>query len=337
MELSTNNLLADSFAEIFFPCLDSTYLRNLNLSATGLSSRSLPYISEYLSSPLRCHLRTFSVNANSLGTAGVKSIITAIAQSNYRLTNFNFYSNHGENENPLSQTSQAGMRLNRALHEHVSSRNTHLIRETEQQALELLRTSRPLLLHPNRDLNLKVSPSFDPCDATCSYFPSSTETLKVDRPSPRRGQESSPFMILPTEIKHHILSFFAPILSSQQRIRIYQYATSPSTLPQLLPCLPSSSAKASSTDNIVCIADPSSLGFGEAEKVLLIDSGGVGVGGGCAAGKCMGSHNSVVCHRKRDRNEWLAAVGCDSYDRAGRAPGLDMPLTETTTEITTAQ
>ena len=94
---------------------------------------------------------------------------------------------------------------------------------------------------------------------------------------------------LPTELILHILSFLAPSLSSNQRIRIFQYASNRSTLPPLLPRLPVQK----------CLPDPGAP---------------PGPNGGCSENCCMGSAHYLSCRRESEREEWLREMHCDSYE-----------------------
>ena len=145
--------------------------------------------------------------------------------------------------------------------------------------------------------------------------------------SPASNTPTFSFTHLPTELQLHILSFVAPILSSAQRMRIFTYASSPSTLPTLLPCLSGGSG---------CIPDPASPQFGlgggpSSSSAAISGTGplGIGMGGGvvlrkrtrtgavtsgCASGKCMGAGNSVLCRREAERSSWLMEVRCTAFE-----------------------
>ncbi|KAG6835696.1 hypothetical protein H0H93_015590 [Arthromyces matolae] len=178
---------------------------------------------------------------------------------------------------------------------------------THDDALRLLRYARPALLHSTKKQD-QLSPHAARCDEYCSCFPHPEfPGIPASSSSP-----ASPLHRLPVELKEYILSFLSPHLSAAQRIRIFQYAASASTLPQLLPCLPSLTSNHS-----VCIPDPSNLEIGDQNKIWKIGGGGLGSGGGCAGGKCLGSSNALLCHKERDREEWLFQIGCDAYEPDG--------------------
>lgn len=345
LSLANNNSLSDTFLKAFLPGLTSPHLRELYISALGLSPISIPYITAYLSAPARCSsLHTFKCNANALGVRGINSIIRAIESHNYMLLTVELYSNQlspsdlasvSETEND-ERDPNTWMSSDRHL-KRVLERNKYLKRETEEGALRLLRYARPVLLHYSPEADPISTSYVTPCSSSCVCIPSLSSPSEALRPSSNTPTPSK-LTALPTEIQHYILSFFAPTLSPTQRIRIYHYASDPTTLPQLLPCLPSSRTWAQTNSslrpsrssdihplpemmppiqgNTLCVPDPSMLGFGQGQdkKVWSVSNGGVGIGGGCAAGKCLGSHHSVLCHREQDRVRWLEAVGCAGYD-----------------------
>ncbi|KAG7448738.1 uncharacterized protein BT62DRAFT_946378 [Guyanagaster necrorhizus] len=199
LSLTTNIALSDNFVGAFFSSLRSTYLKELHVSATGITHRSAPHIISYISSHERCRLHTFKCNGNALGHSAVKRIISAIEKRNFVLSGIELYSNHMATESDDDDTSsddtdwkelESKLRL-------ILSRNMHLKRVAEKEALGLLCYSRTLLL------------------------PSTSSAL----------------CMLPTEIKLHILSFLAPSLSPSQRINVCTYASALTTLPPLLPKL----------------------------------------------------------------------------------------------------
>lgn len=236
--------LADSFVETFFSLLESRHLSELHLSAMGLTSSCAPHIISHLSSP-RCALRIFKCNGNSLGFRAVRSIIRAIERNNFTLLMVEMYSNQlpqppgnsdntsedendegaedeGEREAGLDAWKESDKLLRRLL-----SRNAHLRRETETEAVQLLRYSRTLLLRSARP------------------------------PIRNRSNKPQRFTALPTELQLYIMTFLAPVLSSAQRIRIYNYAASPATLPRLLPNLLSGKAgdRMGASGSFVCHRD----------------------------------------------------------------------------------
>ncbi|KAJ7171628.1 hypothetical protein C8R43DRAFT_20386 [Mycena crocata] len=302
LSLTTNRNLSDSFAQVFLPLLDSPHLREVHLSAIGLTPLASPDLIAYLSSS-RCHLHTLKCNGNTLGFRTVKAIIRAIERHNFSLLTVELYSNHlvgpvsSDNTSDDDDDEDGGggpasldaWKATDAQIRRLLLRNAHLKRETEQEALQLLRYARPLLLSSAGSASTSARCN----DCSCAEPASSRHPADVV-PAP-----SSPFHALPTELQLYIMSFLAPTLSPAQRIRIYTYAASPATLPQIKLCLPGQSWSFRSSN---CVLDPASMPFGG------------GGGGGCAGGKCAGALNSVLCHKEQRRGEWLAVVGCAVYD-----------------------
>lgn len=304
MSLTTNRNLSDSFAEIFLALLDSAHLRELHLSAIGLTPEAGPHLITYLSSP-RCRLHILKCNGNTLGFRAVKSMIRAIERHNFSLLIVELYSNHlvgpvssdntseeDDDEETGGPASLDAWKASDTQIRRVLLRNAHLKRETEKEALQLLRYARPLLLS-----SASHAPSTRCSDCSCIEVPSAVAS---EPPLERQPSQSFPFQSLPTELQLYIMSFLAPTLSPAQRVRIYNYASSAATLPRAGLCLPGFPGRRMSTNS--CVLDPASMPFGMSSV------------GGCTGGKCAGSLNSVVCHKEQQRGEWLAAVGCSAYD-----------------------
>ncbi|EMD35652.1 hypothetical protein CERSUDRAFT_106938 [Gelatoporia subvermispora B] len=330
LTLTGNAGLSDSFAAHFFPNLQTPHLQEVHLSVLGLTPASAPYIVDYISSQ-HCRLHTLKINGNKLGLRGVRSIVRAVHRHNFTLLKLEMYANSlsdnitpGSSETPASEEEEGAVPAiwqdsEREL-KKVLLRNEHLKKATERDALTLLRYSRAVLLRP-RSLTATPSSAAVPCSEFCacarahndSLSPTSSLFSSIGAPLALPELQPSappfPFTRLPTELQLHILSFLAPILSSAQRIRIYTYASTPTTLPSLLPCLTSRS----------CIPDPTSPQFGEFNLgggMTLRKRGGCasGASSGCADGKCMGAGNSVRCRREEERAKWLAAVRCNAFE-----------------------
>ena len=183
----------------------------------------------------------------------------------------------------IPETVDAMKDAERALH-RVLMRNGYWKRQTEKEALILLRYSRPLLMR------LKSSPM-------------AASSSRSTSPPLRTVTSLFPFYALPNELKVYILGLLAPSLSPAQRMRIYNYASDPSTLPCLLPSLRRDPGKG-------CLADPSSLGSSVGFQVIGPNGGGQR----CADGKCMGAGNSLLCRREEERNKFFEAMGCCAYE-----------------------
>ncbi|KAK7052311.1 RNI-like protein [Favolaschia claudopus] len=318
LSLTTNRNLSDPFAETFLPLLEAPHLRELHLSAIDLTPQSGSPLVAYISSP-RCRLHTLKCNGNSLGFRAVKSIIRAIERHNFSLLTVELHANHlvgpvssdntseeDGDEDMSGPASPDAWKASETQIRRVLFRNSHLKRETEKEAIRLFRYARPLLLCSSKHANAPAPSTTTRCtDCSCSEIPSPN--------APERGPDTPasnsppvegifPFHALPTELQLYTLSFLAPSLSPAQRSRIYNFASSPSTLPRLGLCLPSLSS-----NSRTCVLDPASMPFG-------FNANTMSPGGGCAGGKCAGSKNSVLCHKEKQRGDWLAVVGCSAYD-----------------------
>ncbi|KAJ3845186.1 hypothetical protein F5878DRAFT_571997 [Lentinula raphanica] len=302
LSLTTNRSLADDFCETFLPALRSQYLHELHLSAIGLTPRSAPYIAQYITSVDRCKLHTFKCNGNSLGLRGVRMIVTGIERANFGLTAVEMYSNRcvvsGADSEDTDNDADGETRSynpdawkdTEKLLKQVLGRNTHLMKQTKREALHLLVYSRAVLFdtkHPS-----------EYADSIISVARTYTTGFEFKR--------------LPIEIQLHILSFLSPTLSSSQRARIFDYASSTSTLPPLLPSMPGLSPR--HTEPAVfsmCVPEPSiTMASSRSVPVWAINNSGEA---GCAPGKCMG-RKSLLCNLDHHRNLWLEQVGCLAYD-----------------------
>lgn len=166
----------------------------------------------------------------------------------------------------------------RALH-RVLMRNGYWKRQTEKEALLLLRYSRPLLMRSK----------FSPMTASPSRSAS---------PPLWTATSLFPFYALPNELKVNILGLLAPSLSHAQRMRIYHYASDSSTLPSLLPSLRRDPGKG-------CLADPSSSANGSGPR--------------SPDGKYVNVSSGPLSRREEERTRFLEAMGCCAYepDRTG--------------------
>lgn len=221
---------------------------------SGLTVDSAQAIADFIPSP-RCRLNTLALNGNSLGYDGVVVIINAMRR-NYTLHKLDIFANiDGDHDE-------------QALHaekKSLEARNARLQHTVANEALILLRCSRVLLLHGSR------------LDADAST------SLPV----------APTFIGLPTELKQHILTFIAPHLSTPQCLRVLNFASSTSTLPQLA-VMP----------GVGCLPDPSAFPFGLSN----------GPRSPCENGACMGAANSLLCKRENRRADWLTTVGCEVPD-----------------------
>lgn len=275
-----------------------------------------------------------------MGYRGVKSIIGAM-ERNWSLEKVNMFGNNSSDEIEAAEytedrtdydrlikkvetgffTSQdeimtlawgsgCGMSPLESKLKIIIGRNILYKQQVKKQALDLLRYSRLMLLK-SASLPASTSQTTSPCSNDCECIPSS----KLPFVSPPEIYPSVlSFTFLPIELQLAILSETTPLLSSTQRIRIFEYAADKATLPKLRPCLPS--RETSSSSNLKnCIVDPTNLGFNSksGKKVGKLRSRDEAQRNPCAGENCFES-DSVVCRRQMERNEWLELVGCDVYD-----------------------
>ena len=123
--------------------------------------------------------------------------IVGAMEDNFSLDDVQLYSNLGSGETNPTIDSTHLCKLR--------IRNRSWQQMTQKEALEVLVASRTLLLSP--------------------------------KSKERETTQASTIQALPTEIKLHILSFISSFLSSSQLLRIFVFASTPDTLPPLLPRL----------------------------------------------------------------------------------------------------
>ncbi|KAG7087615.1 hypothetical protein E1B28_013564 [Marasmius oreades] len=336
--LTTNHSLSDDFTRLFFPTLDCPSLKELHLSATGITYHSVPSITDFITSP-RCRLRTLRLNGNALGFRGVRKIVSTVENGNFTLLSLELHANQligaqgsedtsGDDENDAVVTSES-WKDSDSLLKRILTRNLHLKRAVEKEASELLVYSRVVLLRPGK--GSRVGKSSQPCSDSCSCIhDTGTSAPTLDPPG---NTFTFPFTVLPTELQLQILSLLAPTLSPRQRFNIFTYASSPATLPPLLPCLSSRSSETK-----VCIPDPTNsmmdaitdtdglvLALGidptpASKPTIWSLSNATPTHNKCASGKCMGKAGSVLCHRLQERIRWLEEVNCTAFDPTFYAP-----------------
>lgn len=253
--------LSDAFAKRFFPCLDSSHLSNLQLSTIGLTRTGVSHIVEYLSSPRSRRLATLKLNGNNISARGAAKVVRSMMQANFNMMNLEMYGvrthQGGQDDSSEGSSSDGSVTLNGATTpfevglQWVHSRNELLQRDTHTAAFQLLRYSRALLLKPRHK-----------------------KEDEARRPLPH-------IQSLPTELQLRILSLAVDALSSNQRIRIFQFASDFTTLPAILPDLRRRQAEEL----------PSELGLLEKSSAPF-----------------------TLTTRDANRAQWLQIVGCDLYE-----------------------
>ena len=251
LSLSSCDSLSDAFAERFFPRLSSPHLVNLQLSSIGLTRTAVPWIVGYLSSPRSRRLATLKLNGNGIGARGAAKIVRTVMDANFNVLALEMHGvqtyqgdqgdGSGEDSAPIDRLQQDLM--------YALTRNDLLQRQTQAAAVRLLQYSRTLLLDPRRG-------------------------------NEGTGRPQSHIQSLPAELRLHILSLTVNTLSTNQCIRIFQFASDPATLPAILPDLRQRQSE------------------GIPERSLLEKS----------------SAPFTLPARSANRTQWLQAVGCDLYE-----------------------
>ncbi|KAH8113791.1 RNI-like protein [Phellopilus nigrolimitatus] len=343
LSLTTNqSLSSSSFLTTFVSSLDSSTLRELQISALGLTAKSAPALTEFLASPRARALEKLNCNGNTLGLKAVRKLIVKLKKRNFTLLKLEVHANHlrnSDSDSDVSEGTDDDSEVDRKASWNVCElelkelllRNELLQRKVQSEALALLSYARTLLLRPTRSTHTLSDTYPRTLERTQSNpinsVPHSKPTSVLSRTS------TFPFHALPLELQHYILSFFAPTLSAAQRVRVLSFASSSATLRPALP-----SIKRARTHD-ACIPDPASLPFGMLGVGALgastggggmglnmgsMDMGmgsGIGMGiksTGCSGGRCMGSGGSVLCHRVEARTHWLAETGCTRFETDGR-------------------
>jgi hypothetical protein len=332
LNLSTN-LLSSEFKQALFSSLPSlASLRYLLLNMTGLDQTDADAIAAYIG---QCRLINFNASSNNIGYRGLKKILTAMKRC-WTLEGVDMYANgigdmsdddeessdDNDEENPRYPDLKKGQLEKgvwRRLHfasrlQRILSRNLYLKRTVRDQAFELLRSSRLLLLnrrsandrtHSELDLLVELVAKEGPHHSNCSIHQHNCECLPTFRRSysrepssindPHTSNSHFPFTRLPIEIQLMVLSELAPILSSSQQIRIFEHAIDKTTLPDLSLHLPSSNGRGGiKMIRTVCGGRPGT-------DIFVPKS-------------TQGSGVVPENKREQERQRWLDLVKCDAYD-----------------------
>ncbi|KAF9478766.1 hypothetical protein BDN70DRAFT_993960 [Pholiota conissans] len=328
----TNNPLSPSFRTTLISLLSSLpTLQTLNLSMTGLDKDNAFALANYVGNKIQpCKLKELHASGNLMGYRGVRAIVEAVnhCQTMEKVTLYannaaaigivetsessdedaallSVYGTVSRNYPPDSGCGWRG--LERKL-KYCISLNLCMKHTTIHEALLLIRYSRMMLRKKVTPPSIRPKASCDDCECLARQ-----PDMNVDHDVPvTSSSDSFSFSNLPMEIQLHILSLLAPLLSTAQRLRIFDYAVDRSTLPSLRLCLPDLSK--------VCIPDPGHLAFDSASTGIR-DRVGKRVGSlaklreshSCSGTTCNASRN-IICQRQTMRDEFLARVKCDQYD-----------------------
>lgn len=291
LNLTYNTSLGDGFLAEFLPRLTSPSLRELKLSSISLTTASGAIISSYLTSDACLPLRTLKLNANHLDLAYLYKLQKIMEESNFSLTYLEVFANYIAESNKKDAIYLA---ISRA-----AKRNMDLARFTRQEALAMLPISRSVLLESMHPL---TPPRTPPSAIKLSLPPKlhAKQQAPVWSTVVSPTLETFPFRQLPIEIQQQILSQLCSHLSACQRVRIFNYASSPETLPSLKLGLAFPSSQ-----KVSCIGDPTATMMSG-----LTCSGDPKT--------CLGPGKTLICGREEKRNWWLELVGCDRYELTKR-------------------
>lgn len=310
LSLVTNQQLSDAFFTPFLSHLDSPTLRELQISALGLTRISAPALTEYCISPRARVLDTLKCNGNSLGARAVRSLLATLHSSNFTLQKLEVHANGdfrpyggGDNDNndePEESAEEARTKWAESEQnlESLLVRNKLIRRKVHEQALALLSYARVLFLKSSQRKHPQLKPS-----ASQSSLISNSSQQSLRSSSSPSSPSTFPFLALPIELQQQILALLAPALSASQRARVFNFASNPATLSPALPTLRSSGSHTG------CIPDPASLSFSSAAAAAassdparlpspLQDIGCMGIGMGSLGFLPNASSRASPCARR---------------------------------------
>jgi hypothetical protein len=236
-------------------------------------------MTDFLASPRSWALESFKCNGASLGYRSSMRLLQVIGKTNFTLQKLEMFANlihngvwidTGDGNEDGQENSQNGVTMEVSVEERRAKweetmkemkrmllRNELLRKKVHNEAMSLLTYSRPLLLCSSRQE--KMQPDERSSQVPAKFSRTHPETVRSTPPS--FIPPIFPFRNLPVELQHHILSLLSPTLSASQRFRIFDFASSPTTLKPLL-TLPNSYSSHSA-----CIPDPAVLPFSSAASV----------------------------------------------------------------------
>ncbi|KAF8137477.1 hypothetical protein EV363DRAFT_1536124 [Boletus edulis] len=216
LQILHSSSLGDSFAQVFLSQLTTPYLRELDLSATNMTRAIVPTLADYVRST-RCRLERLLCSANSLTLGGACRIVSAI-EENYSLRSVRLADLHIDDHAAAvgAEDRTIGWQgCNRAL-SAVLERNSIYMSRVKVESLALFRYSRALFLRSGTGAKKSGVHKF--------------ASLSLRSRNSRSSNAPSPFFDLPTELQQEIISYLAPSLSHQQRMRIVYFAANARTL-----------------------------------------------------------------------------------------------------------
>ncbi|KAL5480887.1 hypothetical protein ACEPAI_9828 [Sanghuangporus weigelae] len=279
LSIASNQHLSDTFFVPFLSHLDSSSLRELQITAIGLTRCSSPMLSEFFASPRSRAIETLKCNANTLGARTVRNLVAQLRTTNFTLQKLEVYANaaprssdEDDREEGAEEAQEESVEEARAkwtaCEKYLKSmlvRNELLRSRVHGEALELLTYARALLFYSAT----RQAQSVNEEKAHIPVSSGQQDLLDAQQCAPSHSQNPNtntfPFRSLPIELQQYILALLAPSLSASQCTRIFAFAADPSTLQPLLPSLRPSWL--SGTGGMGCIPDPASLPFGSGTGV----------------------------------------------------------------------
>ncbi|KAL5522584.1 hypothetical protein ACEPAG_8601 [Sanghuangporus baumii] len=274
LSIASNQHLSDTFFVPFLSYLDSASLRELQITAIGLTRCSSQTLSEFFASPRSRVIETLKCNANALGARTVRNLVAQLRTTNFTLQKLEVYANAAPRssaedvrEEGAEEAQEESVEEARAkwtvCEKYLKSmlvRNELLRSRVHEEALELLTYARALLF-------CSATRQAQSVNEEKAHIPVSSgqqDLLDAQQCAPSHSQNPNtntfPFLSLPIELQQYILALLAPSLSASQCTRIFAFAADPSTFQPLLPSLRPSWL--SGTGGMGCIPDPASLPFG---------------------------------------------------------------------------
>ncbi|KAG8947857.1 hypothetical protein FRC04_010215 [Tulasnella sp. 424] len=242
LSLNNNPQLSDTFLFRFLPNLSAPHLRELHLSAVGLTPISTPYIVNFLANNGPEHVtpvtgyqmslgRKFTkiasrrlsdlrLNGNTLTLSCAQAVVQVLKTSNFSIHHFEMFANNFSADIPARHPLAGTIPPKSA----ASSSG-----EISEMAWPDLKAQMSAIFTRNRVLTSMATIS-------ALHLLSPSRTLLLPTLNPKN---KSPWCLLPTEIQLQVLSVLGLGLSPQQLIRIWTYASDRTTLPDLYQPLPS--------------------------------------------------------------------------------------------------
>ncbi|KAF8907057.1 hypothetical protein CPB84DRAFT_1769387, partial [Gymnopilus junonius] len=225
--LSTNPL-STSFRRTLLDLLPALPgLRRLLLAFTGMDNTDAIALAGFIGSGIEnCKLEELNASANNMGYKGLQTIVNAVRHC-WTLEKVEMFSNGLPGDTVAAEEIQKDTEDVRKLDENNTTSNFESANMTLGSGTGYSVLDRKLKYFLNRNIILRrqvASQAFD--------------LLKYSRLMLPNNIRLSSFSLLPMEIQLSILTHLAPLLSSKQRIRVFEYAADKTSLPSVKLSLP---------------------------------------------------------------------------------------------------